>query len=56
MQRRQFLKTTAATGAGWLILPSDLLSGQLCKLYEQSLTQVQSDEGATVAERPIALC
>jgi len=28
MRRRQFIKSVAATGAGWVILPSGTLSGQ----------------------------
>ena len=28
MNRRRFLRSAAATGAGWLILPSGTLSGQ----------------------------
>jgi len=62
MQRRQFLQTAAATGAGWLILPSGVLSGANAPSNKLNVALIgtwgrgEAHFDALASENVVALC
>jgi predicted dehydrogenase len=62
MQRRQFLKTAAGTGAGWLILPSGMLSGANAPSNKLNVALIgtwgrgEAHFDALASENVVALC
>ena len=62
MQRRQFLKSAAATGTGWLILPSGTLSGAEAPSNKLNVALIGAwgracaHHGTIAAENVVALC
>ena len=62
MKRRQFLQTAAATGAGWLILPSGMLSGANAPSNKLNIALIgtwgrgEAHFDALSSENVVALC
>jgi predicted dehydrogenase len=62
MKRRQFLQTAAATGAGWLIVPSGILSGATAPSNKLNVALIgtwgrgEAHFDALASENVVALC